>query len=76
MTQKEFDKFDKDFEVCICMGVDLEEIQTCIKNGCGTVEAIMDKTDAGTVCEQCQSKDKDTDDDRELHLNEILEFTK
>ena len=75
MTKEEFNKFDKDFEVCECMGVSLDEIQTAIKNGCNTVQAIMDETDAGTVCEQCQSKDIDTDEDRELHIDEILEFS-
>lgn len=76
MTQEEFINFDKDFEVCQCMGVSLEEIQTAIKDGCTNLEAIMEKTDAGPVCELCQSKDIDTDEDRELHLDEILEFTK
>ena len=76
MTQEEFNKFDKDFEVCNCIGVSLEEIQTAIKDGCNTVEDIMDKTDAGTACEQCQSKNTDEDGDKELHLDEILEFTK
>ena len=76
MTQDEFNKFDKDFEVCSCMGISLEEIQTAIKNGCDTVEAIMNETEAGTVCEQCQSRDIDEDGDRELHIDEILKFSK
>ena len=76
MTQEEFNKFDKNYEVCVCMGVDLEEIQTAIKNGSDSLEAIMEKTDAGTVCELCQSKDTDEDSDRELHIDEILKFTK
>lgn len=76
MTQEEFNKFDKDFEVCVCMGVSLEEIQTAIKDGCDTIEKVMEKTDAGTVCEQCQSKGTDEDADRELHIDEILKFSK
>lgn len=76
MTQDEFNKFDKDFEVCVCMRVSLEDVQAAIKDGCNTVEEIMDKTDAGTVCEQCQSVATDEDGDRELHLDEILEFSK
>ena len=59
MTQDEFNKFDKDFEVCSCMGVTLEEIQLAIKNGCDSVEAIMDETDAGTACECCLEADCD-----------------
>ena len=76
MTKEEFAKFDKDYEVCACMEVSLQEIQTAIKNGCDTVEKIMDETDAGTVCELCQNKDTDVDEDKELHLDEILEFSK
>lgn len=76
MTQEEFNKFDKDFEVCVCLGVCLEEIQESIKNGCDSIEAIMEKTEAGTVCEQCQSRSIDEDGDRELHIDEILKFTK
>ena len=75
MTQEEFNKFEKDFEVCTCMSVSLEEIQTAIKNGCDSVEKIMEETDAGTVCEQCQSKETDEDGDKELHLDEILKFS-
>ncbi len=75
MTQEEFNKFDEDYEVCACMGVSLQEIQTAIKNGCDTVEAIVNETDAGSACEQCQSRDIDEDEDKELHIDEILKFS-
>ena len=76
MTHEEIKALDNDHEVCLCMNVTLGEIIEAIKNGHDTVEKIMDETDAGTVCELCQSKEVDEDDERELHLSEILEFVK
>ena len=76
MTLEEFKAIDEDFEVCVCNGVTLGEIVTAIKNGHQTVEALMEETDAGTACELCQSGEIDDSDERELHLDEIIEFTK
>lgn len=75
MTYEEFTKLDDDFEVCLCRGVTLGEVKAAISNGCNTVEAIMEETDAGTACELCQTKEIDEDNDRELRLDEILEYT-
>lgn len=76
MTYEEFKALDNDYDVCLCNAVSLGEVLSAIKNGCDTVEALMDETDAGTSCELCQSKEIDEDDDRELHLDEILLFSK
>jgi len=76
MTQEEFKALDEDFEVCLCNGITLGEILIAIKNGHNTIEALMEETDAGTSCELCQSREIDEDDEKELHLDEILEFSK
>jgi len=76
MTTEEFEKFDLDYIVCECFDVTLGTILDAIKAGHNTVEALMDKTDAGSACELCQSKEIDEDGDRELHLVEILEYAK
>ena len=76
MKYEEFKTLDEDFEVCLCNEVSLGEILTAIKNGHDTIEALMDETDAGTACELCQSKEIDEGGNRELHLDEILEFSK
>ena len=76
MTYEEFKALDENFEVCLCNSVALGEILTAIKNGHDTVEALIEETDAGTTCELCQSREIDEDDERELHLDEILEFSK
>ncbi len=76
MTYEEFKNLDENFEVCICRSVTVGEVLNAIKNGCNTVEAIMDETDAATACELCRSKKIDEDNDRELHLDEILEYAK
>ena len=76
MTYEEFKALGEDYEVCLCNGVALGEILTAIKNGHTTVEALMEETDAGTTCEMCQSREIDEDGERELHLDEILEFSK
>ena len=76
MTQEEFKALDEDFEVCLCNGITLGEILIAIKNGHNTTEALMEETDAGTSCELCQSREIDEDSERELHLDEILEFSK
>lgn len=68
--------FGLDYIVCECFDVTLGEIIDSIKAGNNTLEALMDDTDAGTACELCQSKEKDEDNDRSLHLVTILEHFK
>jgi NAD(P)H-nitrite reductase large subunit len=74
MTKEDFKALDGGFEVCLCNGVVLSEVVEAIKSGATSIEAIGEETDAGTSCELCQSKQIDEDCDRELHLDEILEF--
>jgi len=76
MTIEEFEKFDLDYNVCECFDVTLGDILEAIKAGHNTLEALMDKTDAGTACKLCQSCEIDEDGDRELHLDEILLYAK
>lgn len=73
MTKDEISALNNEHEVCICMGVTLAEIVEAMKSGDETIEAIMDRTDAGSACELCQSLEMDEDSDREVHLDEILE---
>jgi NAD(P)H-nitrite reductase large subunit len=74
MTLEEFNNLEKDFEVCNCMGVTLEEIQSAIQNGCSTVEEIVEESGAGSACELCRCKDED--EDKELYIDEIIELSK
>jgi len=76
MTIEEFEEFDLDYNVCSCFDVTLESLLNAIKAGHNSVEALMNETDAGTACELCQSCSVDEDGDRELHLDEILEYAK
>ena len=76
MTIEAFKKFTPEHIVCECFDVTLGTLLDAIKAGHNTVDALMDETDAGTACELCQSKEIDEDDDRELHLDEILEYVK
>ena len=76
MTIEAFEKFDLDYIVCDCFDVTLETLLEAIKAGHDTLETLMDETDAGTACELCLSCAVDEDGDRELHLDEILEYLK
>ena len=76
MKIEEFEKFSNDYIVCECFDVTLETLLNAIKSGANTLDALMDETDAGTACELCQSRKIDKDEDRELHLDEILEYAK
>ncbi|MFK5975313.1 MAG: (2Fe-2S)-binding protein [Sulfurovum sp.] len=76
MTKEEIKELDNDCEVCVCMNLSLGEIKTAIEEGNNTIEALMDSTEAGTVCELCQSVAIDEDEDREIHLDEILDSMK
>ena len=72
MTKEEIAKLGDDYEVCQCMAITLGEIVEAIKGGDTTVEALMESTEAGSVCELCQSREMDEDEDREVHLDEII----
>lgn len=76
MKIEEFEKFDQDHVVCECMDVTLKMLLDAIKAGHNSMDTLMDETDAGTACELCQSKEIDEDGDRELHLEDILEYAK
>ena len=76
MKIEEFEKFSHDHVVCECFDVTLGTLLDTIKSGANTLDVLMDETDAGTACELCQSKEIDEDEDRELHLEEILEYAK
>jgi len=76
MTIEEFEKFDRDHIVCECFDVTLGTLLDAIKAGHKTVDDLMNETDAGTACELCQSKEIDEDGDRELHLEEIVEYAR
>lgn len=63
-------------EVCLCNGITLEEIMEAIKDGACDLDAIMERTTAGTVCGLCKSLEDDSNNEREIHLTEILEQAK
>ncbi len=66
------EEFSDNYEVCECMGVTLKEIVDAIKQyDLKSVEEIGEKTDAGTACGSCKSKE-DSDGFKDLHLDEIL----
>ena len=56
--------------------VTLGEILTAIKAEHNTLNAVMDETNAGTACTLCQTQVIDVDNERDLHLDEILEYAK
>ncbi len=76
MTVEEFEKFDVNHRVCECFDVTIEKLLEAIKLGHNTMDALMNQTDAGTGCELCQSIEIDEDEDRECHLEEVLEYVK
>ena len=40
--------------VCRCKNVSVETVIDAVKNGAKTVEEVMEKTNAGTVCGRCK----------------------
>jgi NAD(P)H-nitrite reductase large subunit len=74
MTNEEIAKLSDDYEVCKCMVTELGDIIEAIKSGNSTVEALMESTEAGTICELCQSREIDEDEERALHLDEIIAY--
>ena len=76
MKNEEIEVLVDDYDVCLCNGVTLGDIMTAIKAGHTTLDSLMDETNAGTACELCQTTVIDEENERELHLDEILEFAK
>jgi len=76
MTIEEFEKFDLDHTVCECYDVTLASLLEAVKAGHNSIDALMEELDAGSACELCQCKEIDEDGDRELHMEEILEYVK
>jgi len=76
MTTTEIAKLKPDYVVCNCYEVTFGDIMEAIENGCDTIEAIRHETNASYGCELCQSKIIDKNGDREVHLDEILEYAK
>jgi NAD(P)H-nitrite reductase large subunit len=76
MTIDEITQLGQDYEVCPCMANTLGEIIEAIKNGNDTIDALMDSIDVGTACELCHSAEIDEDEEREVHLDEIIAYVK
>jgi len=76
MTKEEIEALDDSFDVCLCMNITLGEIRDAIKDGSDTIEKLIETTEAGSICELCQSLSIDEDEDREIHLDEILSSMK
>jgi len=76
MTMEEIGKLKPDYMVCECYEVTFGDIIEAIENGCDTIEAIVHETLASYGCELCQSRMIDNNKDREVHLDEILEYAK
>ena len=54
-------------EICHCMGVTRKEIEDAIDGGATTVEAVGEKTNAGTGCGGCQGKIQEIIDEKTNH---------
>ena len=76
MTMEEIGNLKSDYIVCKCYEVTFGDILEAIENGHNTIEAIVHETLASYGCELCQSRMIDKNKDREVHLDEILEYTK
>ena len=76
MTMEEIDRLKPDYMVCECYEVTFGDIIEAIENGYDTIEGIVHETLASYGCELCQSRMIDNNKDREVHLDEILEYTK
>lgn len=76
MNPTEIEALSLDYMVCHCYEVSLGDIIEAIHNGYDTQEAIIYETKAGYGCERCQSSVSDANGDRELHIDEIINFVK
>ncbi len=64
------------YVVCECMDVTYGEILQAIREGNCDLDSLMDATDAGTACGKCKSREEDPDEERAIHLDEILAMAK
>ncbi|WP_456391538.1 (2Fe-2S)-binding protein [Nitratifractor sp.] len=64
------------YVVCECMDVTYGEILQAIREGNCDLDSLMDATDAGTACGKCKSRQEDPDEERAIHLDEILAVAK
>ncbi|WP_456384395.1 (2Fe-2S)-binding protein [Persephonella sp.] len=63
----------EEIEVCICRRISLEDILSAIEmGGIDDVEALIEKTGAGSVCKMCISPQHDPYGERDIHLTELL----
>ncbi len=66
----------REVEVCLCLGITLDEIVEAIKNGACSIEEIEEKLGAGSACGLCRSVEDDPNREREIHLKDILKEMK
>jgi NAD(P)H-nitrite reductase large subunit len=76
MNLEDIAKLPANYTVCECYDVSFGDIMEAIENGCNTLEKIIHETSAGYGCERCRSKLDDAEQDKEVHLDEILEYAK
>ncbi len=76
MRLEDIDNLKSDYIVCECYEVSFGDIIEAIEKGYNTIDGIMHETHAGYGCERCHSKLHDPDNDREVYLDEILEYIK
>ena len=50
---------DKNEPICICNNVSFRQIEDCVDQGAVTLEDVMDRTGAGTVCGGCIERIED-----------------
>ena len=63
----------EEIEVCICLRIPLSDILQAIKQeGIKDVEALIEKTKAGSVCKMCISPEYDPYGERDIHLTDLL----
>jgi len=76
MNLEDIAKLPPDYTVCECYDVSFGDIMEAIENGCDNLEELIHETSAGYGCERCRSKIDDEEQEREVHLEEILEYAK
>lgn len=60
--------------VCECLKITYGELKDAKNSGCYSVDAIVQKTGAGTACRQCKSLEDDKSFRRKHHIKEdVLE---
>jgi NAD(P)H-nitrite reductase large subunit len=74
MSRDKIDNLKSDYIVCKCYEVSFGDIIEAIEDGYNTVDSLMHETHAGYGCERCHSKLDDAENDREIHLDEILKY--